>query len=59
REMLATFATNATCSLVADYMVFNPQHLATFRNKTGSLQQIGVFCNMIGCLLQNFVFVFY
>lgn len=40
-------------------MLFSQQHLATFRNKTPALQQMGIFCNIVLGLLQNLFFLSY
>lgn len=37
-------------------MLFSQQHLATFRNKSPALQQMGIFCNIVLGLLQNLFF---
>ena len=40
-------------------MLLSQQHLATFRNKTPALQQMGIFCNIVLGLLQNLFFLSY
>lgn len=40
-------------------MLFSQQHLATFRNKSPALQQMGIFCNIVLGLLQNLFFLSY
>jgi hypothetical protein len=50
-EKYATFTTNATYYKQMSWMLFSQQHLATFRNKTPALQQMGIFCNIVLGLL--------